>query len=198
MKYPGFFDEIEHIVLKDDLSEFLGATEGGIIDISYLEIVKMAGHSCGVVSGAYLMALKGLKALYGKELPQRGQIKVELKSTLDAGDNTGVTAQELSNITGATTDTGFHGLPDGKYNRRDLMFFGANIPSDVRFTRLDTGKSVDINYTPGKVVDPKGTLMTAIGPESTDESRSTFPLRWQKMVKKIFDNADQVIEVVQN
>ena len=196
MKYPGFFDEIEHILLKDDLSEFLGSTEGGIIDFSYLEIVKMAGHSCGVVSGAYLMALKGLKALYGKEMPKRGQIKVELKSTLDAEDNAGVTAQVLSNITGATTNTGFHGLPDGRYNRRDLMFFGADIPSNVRFTRLDTGKSVDVNYMPGKVVDPKGTLMTAIGPEATDESRSTFPERWQKMVKKIFDNADQVIDVV--
>ncbi len=36
MKYPEFFDEIEHIVLIDELSEFLGSTEGGIIDISYL------------------------------------------------------------------------------------------------------------------------------------------------------------------
>jgi len=77
MKYPKFFDEIEHIVLKDELSEFLGSAENGIIDFSYTEIVKMAGHSCGVVSGAYLMALKGLKALYGEELPLRGNIKVE-------------------------------------------------------------------------------------------------------------------------
>ncbi|NPA35785.1 MAG: hypothetical protein GXO47_02940 [Chlorobi bacterium] len=194
MKYPDFFDKIEHIVLKDELSEFLGATEGGIIDISYLEIVKMAGHSCGVVSGAYLTAQKGLKALFGEELPKRGEIKVELKGTLE--DNTGVTAQVLSNITGATTDTGFLGLPNGKFNRRNLMFFGADIQGDVRFTRLDTGKSVDVKYMPGKVVNPKETLMTAIGPEATEESRRTFPTRWQEMVKTIFDNADKVIEIV--
>jgi hypothetical protein len=201
MKYPKFFDEIEHIVLKDELSAFLGATEGGIIDISYLEIVKMAGHSCGVVSGAYLTALKGLNALFGEEgthgrasLPKRGEIKVELKGTLE--DNTGVTAQVLSNITGATTDTGFLGLPNGKFNRRNLLFFGADIPGDVRFTRLDTGKTVDIKYMPEKVVDPKGTLMTAIGPDATDESRRTFPTRWQEMVKTIFDNADKVIEII--
>jgi hypothetical protein len=193
MKYPEFFDEIEHIVLKDELSEFLGATEGGIIDISYLEMVKMAGHSCGVVSGAYLMALKGLKALFGEELPKRGEIKVELKDTLE--DNTGVTAQVLSNITGATSDTGFLGLPNGKFNRRNLLFFGADISANVRFTRMDTGKSVDVSYTPGKVVNPKGVLMTAIGPDATEESRRTFPERWQKMVKTIFDHADEVIRV---
>jgi len=193
MKYPKFFDEIEHIVLKDELSEFLGSAENGIIDFSYTEIVKMAGHSCGVVSGAYLMALKGLKALYGEELPLRGNIKVEFSGTLE--DNTGVAAQVLSNITGATTDTGFLGLPNGKFNRRNLMFFGVDIPATVRLTRLDTGKSVDISYIPGKVVDPKGTLMTALGPDATEESKKTFPVRWQKMVKTIIDNADKVIEL---
>ena len=193
MKYPAFFDEIEHIVLKDDLSAFLGSTEEGIIDISYTEIVKMAGHSCAVVSGAYLMALKGLKALFGEELPLRGMIKVELKGTLE--DNTGVTAQVLSNITGATTDTGFLGLPNGKFRRRNLLFYGADIPFTVRFTRLDTGKKVDVNYMPGKVVNPKNVLMSAIGPDATEESRQTFPVRWQQMVKTIFDNADKVIEV---
>ena len=90
MSYPKFFDEIEHIVLRDELSDFLGSTEDGIIDISYPEIVKMSGHSCAVVSGAYLMALKGLKKLFGTELPKRGEIKVELRGTLE--DNTGVMA----------------------------------------------------------------------------------------------------------
>ncbi|NPA68055.1 MAG: hypothetical protein GXO50_05540 [Chlorobi bacterium] len=192
MKYPKFFDDIEHIVLKDELSEFLGSTEGGIIDISYLEIVKMAGHSCGVVSGAYLAALYGLKKLYKSELPQRGKIKVELKGTLE--DNTGVTALVLSNITGATTDMGFLGV-QGKFNRRNLLFFGADINADIKFTRIDTGESTEVNYTPQKVVVPKKVLMTAIGPDATEEDKKTFPERWQKMVQTIFENADKVIEV---
>ncbi len=192
MGYPKFFDEIEHVVLKDELSDFLGSTEDGIIDISYLEIVKMSGHSCGVTSGSYLMALMGLKRLFGSELPKRGEIKVELRGTL--ADNTGVMAQVLMNITGATVDTGFMGI-HGKYYRRRLLFFGADIQSDVRFTRIDTGESVEVNYTPGKVVIPGNILMSAIGPEATEESRRTFPVRWQEMVKTIFDNADKVIEV---
>ena len=53
----------------------------GEIEFSYVDIVKSAGHSCGTVAGAYLIALEGLKALYGEELPQRGEIKVEADST---------------------------------------------------------------------------------------------------------------------
>ena len=192
MSYPKFFDEIEHIVLRDELSDFLGSTEDGIIDISYPEIVKMSGHSCGVTSGTYLMALKGLKELFGTETPKRGEIKVELRGTL--ADNTGVMAMVMMNITGATTDIGFMGI-QGKYNRRGLLFFGANIQSDVRFTRLDTNESVEVSYTPGKAVSPGNILMSAIGPDATEESRRTFPVRWQEMVKTIFDNADKVIEV---
>ena len=80
MEYPGFFDDIEIIVLKDELTKFLGVNKDGMIEITYLDIVKMAGHSCPTVGGAYLMALKGLKALYPDEIPQRGEIKVELKN----------------------------------------------------------------------------------------------------------------------
>ena len=192
MSYPKFFDEIEHIVLRDELSDFLGSTEDGIIDISYPEIVKMSGHSCAVVSGAYLMALKGLKKLFGTELPKRGEIKVELRGTLQ--DNTGVMAMVFMNITGATTDTGFMGI-QGKFNRRGLLFFGAEIQSDVRFTRLDTNESVEVSYAPGKVVIPGEIMMSAIGPDATEESKRTFPVRWQEMVKTILENGDKVIEI---
>jgi hypothetical protein len=192
MKYPKYYDEIEHIVLKDELSAFLGATEEGIIDISYLEIVKMAGHSCGVVSGAYLMALKGLKALFGDELPQRGRIRVELRGTLE--DNTGVSAQVLSNITGATENTGFLGV-QGRFNRRGLLSYGADIESFVRFTRLDNGKSVEVDYLPGKVVQPKEVLQTVLDENAPEEVKKSFPERWQNMVATIFANANKVIEI---
>ena len=192
MKYPKFYDEVEHIVLKADLSAFLGASEEGVIDISYLDIVKMAGHSCATVCGAYLMALKGLKSLYLSELPQRGEIKVEIQGTLD--DNTGVVAMVLSNITGATNDNGFMGI-HGKFNRRGLLHYGADIKSNIRLTRLDTNKSVDISYQPGRVVSPGDIMMSAIGPDATKESKSSFPERWQEMVKIVFENADTVIDI---
>jgi hypothetical protein len=195
MKYLSFFDDIEKIVLYDDLSKFLGVNDDGILDFSYADIVKSAGHSCGTVSGAYLIALKGLKALYGDTLPQRGEIKVEIKKS-PAEENSGVVGCVLSNITGATTDYGFGGIPTGKYNRRELLFYNADIESDVRFTRLDTGKTVGVNYKPQKVVNPMAILMSAIKPDAKEEDIASFPVRFQEMVKTIFDNADTVIEIV--
>ena len=195
MKYLAFFDEIEKIVVYDDLCQFLGVNDDGILEISYVDIVKSAGHSCGTVAGAYLIALKGLKALYGEEIPQRGQIKVELKKA-PREDNTGVVGAVLSNITGATADYGFGGIPTGKYNRRDLLFFEADIDADVYFTRLDTNEKVCVNYRPKKVVNPMEILMSAIKPDAKEEDIKSFPVRFQAMVKTVFENADTVIEII--
>ena len=193
MEYPKFYDEVEHIVLQDELAGFLGSSEEGIIDISYLEIVKMAGHSCTTVAGSYLMALKGLKALFRTELPRRGKIKVELRESLNDG-NTGVIGQVLSNITGATADTGFVGI-DAGFNRRGLLFFGAAIQSNVRFTRTDTNESVEVTYTPGRVVNSGAIMQSALGPDATEENKKSFPKRWQEMVLTIFENSDKVIDL---
>ena len=195
MKYLEFFDDFEKIVTYDELAQFLGVNDDGIIEYSYVDIVKTSGHSCGTVAGAYITALNGLKALYGEEIPKRGEIKVELKKT-PTEDNAGVVGCVLSNITGATTDYGFGGIPTGKFNRRNLLFYGADIDTDVRFTRVDTGKSVGVNYRPKKIVNPMAILMSAIGENATEEDKKSFPVRFQAMVKTLFENQDKVIEIV--
>ncbi len=195
MEYQAFFDDIDTIRLQDELAKFLGVNSDGIIEVSYIDIVKTAGHSCGTVAGAYLTAEMGLKALFAEEVPKRGEIKVELKRKPE-DDNAGVVGCVLSNITGATTDYGFGGIPGGKFNRRNLLFYGEDIASDVRFTRLDTGASVGVNYHPGKVVNPMQILMSAIGEHATQEDKESFPERFQAMVKRIFDNKESVIEIV--
>ncbi len=43
---PQFFDQAPRIRVTDPLAEFLGAVEGGVIDYEYLDVVKLAGHSC--------------------------------------------------------------------------------------------------------------------------------------------------------
>lgn len=63
MKYRKIFDQFEKIVVQDELAKFLGVNDG-VIEFSYIDIVKSAGHSCGTVAGAYIIALEGLKALY--------------------------------------------------------------------------------------------------------------------------------------
>ncbi len=195
MHYPKFFDEIEPIVLKDELAAFLGVNDDGLISFSYADIVKTAGHSCATVGGAYLMAFKGLKALYGEEIPERGRIKVEIKNA-PVNDNAGVIGCVLSNITGATTDYGFGGIPGGIFNRRDLLFYNAPIETDIRLTRLDTSEQAGINYHPEKVVQPMQILKSAIGPDATEEDKKTFPQRFQKMVHALFEHGDEVIEII--
>ncbi len=195
MKYLEFFDDFEKIITYDELAQFLGVNDDGIIEYSYVDIVKTSGHSCGTVAGAYIIALNGLKALYGNEIPKRGEIKVELKKT-PTEDNAGVVGCVLSNITGATTDYGFGGIPTGKFNRRNLLFYGANIDTDVKFTRVDTGKSIGVNYRPKKIVNPMAILMSAIGENATEEDKKSFPVRFQAMVKTLFENQDKVIEIV--
>ena len=195
MNYPEFFDTIPPIVLRDELAAFLGSAEKGIVEITYPEIVKMAGHSCAVVAGAYLVAQKGLSVLYGTEMPQRGQIKVELRRKPDE-ENAGVTGSVLSNITGAAYgDLGFSGIMQGRFGRRNMLLFGVEMEADVRLTRLDTGASVSLTYRPGKVINPRPILMLAVGPQATDETRAAFPQKWQEMVKTIFDHTDEVVQV---
>ena len=121
MNYPDFFNKIPTIKLQDELSSFLGAFENGIIEFSYLDIVKSAGHSCPTVLGAYLMTYKALTSIYENELPKRGNIKVEFNDKQNSGV-TGVISNVISNITGATTDTGFKGI-GGNFDRRFLMGF---------------------------------------------------------------------------
>ena len=194
MKYRKTFDEFETITVKDELAKFLGVNDDGVIEFSYADIVKSAGHSCGTVAGAYLMALEGLKALYKGELPNRGEIKVELKRA-PREDNAGVVGSVLSNITGASADFGFGGIPTGKFNRRDTLFFEVDMQEDVRLTRLDTNESVSINYRPAKVVNPMAILMSAISPDATQEDKESFADRFQEMVYTLFNNIDKVIEV---
>ncbi len=194
MKHLDFFDKIEKIVLKDELLQFLWVNNDGIIDFSYVDIVKSAGHSCGTVAWAYLIALKWLKALYWEELPNRWRIKVEIKKD-PSDDNAWVIWCVLSNITWATTNYWFGWIPTWKFNRRNTLFYNVDIENDVRLTDLETWKSVEVNYRPWKVVNPMQILKSAIWPNAIEEDKKTFPVRFQKMVETIFENTDKVIEI---
>ena len=196
MQYPTFFDDVEKIILKDDLSDFLGTFEEGIIEFSYTEIVKSAGHSCPTIAGAYLMTLKGLKALYGSEIPLRGGIRVEFGEYSSEGV-AGVIANTITNITGATETSGFKGI-SGSFIRHSLMKFESPIDSIVRFTRIDTGASADVYYYPERI--PGDPLIQELMPKvlynsaSADE-RTKFGHLWQDRVRKIIAHADDVVIV---
>src|SRR5574340_1589187 len=136
MSHPDFFDAVPKISLYDPLAEFLGATEGGILEYGYFDAVKLAGHSCPTVASAYWMTCKALAALYPGAMPVRGDILVEFGQD-NASGVTGVIANVVSMLTGAMADGGFKGLA-GRFVRCDRLFFEAEMPGEIRFTRLDT------------------------------------------------------------
>ncbi|WP_457568472.1 hypothetical protein [Desulfurobacterium sp.] len=193
MKYPEFFNNIEKIKVKDPLAAFLGAGDG-IFEYSYYDMVKITGHSCATVAGGYLIVSEGLKHLYGTEIPERGNIKVEISKS-PSENNFGVIGFVIAAVTGAGGEEGFSGIPNGRFKRRGLLSFNANVPFDVVMTRLDNGKRVGINYNPYAVVNPKKILKTILNPEATEEDIKTFPHRFQKMVETIFENRNKVITV---
>lgn len=197
MKYPEFFDQVPTITLKDDLSEFLGSIDDGIVEFSYLDIVKTAGHSCPTVAGAYIMCMVGLKELYKDELPVRGEIMIEFAS--DEKDGVaGVIANVMSQITGATNTLGFKGI-GGEYIRHSLVSFNAEINSSVKFTRNDTNESVELVYNadaiPAKPAQAE-LMQKLLRNFATDDEAREFKKLWQGRVKDIFSNIDKVITKV--
>lgn len=192
MHYPAFFDEIPAIRLYDPLAEFLGAVDDGVIEYRYLDAVKLAGHSCPTVASAYWMTHRALRALYPDSLPERGNIRVEFGKEYSEGV-TGVIANVVGLLTGAAGDGGFKGIA-GAFDRRDKLFFAADIDSEIRFTRLDTGKIVEtaVNMQPVPASPRIWELLPKCrnGSASVAET-SEFRQLWQERVRALLlDHAE--------
>lgn len=192
MTYPAFYADVRKITLHDPLAEFLGAASQGLIEYSYGDVVKLAGHSCPTVAGAYLMTFKGLGALYGDETPERGAIRVRFRDNITDGV-TGVMANVAGLITGATQDSGFKGIA-GRFDRRDLLFFGADMEGVVAFERVDTGAGVEVTYRPERVApDPRmrTAMQKVLAGDATRDEQALFAELWQERVRGILiDHAD--------
>ena len=186
MRFPAFFQEVPLITLRDPLAALLGAAEDGLMDYRYADAVKLAGHSCPTVAGAWLMARRGLAALYGQELPERGGIRVDFKAARDAG-TTGVVGNVVGLITGAAGDEGFKGL-GGMQGRRDLLRFAAGIDAELRLTRLDTGTTALLDYRPEAVppAPETATLMArVVGGVADAWEQMEFARLWQDRVRRM-------------
>lgn len=190
MQYPNFYNEVEPFILYDSLSDFLGATKDGIIEINYIDCVKLAGHSCPTVAGSYILAKVAINKLYGSNMPQRSQIKIEFKEPKESGV-TGVIGSVLGFILGASDSGGFSGI-GGKFNRRDLLKYNiSDVKGMVRFTRIDNNSFIELNLDTSKVPgNPKmKELMqkTLMGSASKEESEE-FKKLWQDRVKYMLTN----------
>jgi len=189
MQYPAFYDNVQTIILFDPLSDFLGAFEEGIMEISYLDCVKLAGHSCPTVAGAYLMALIGLKSLFQDTLPRRGLVKVSL-SEAETEDVTGVIGNVIGFITGAAGKGGFKGI-QGKFPRNDLLTYGETMDSEVTLTRIDNKDSVTLRYDPSSIpadVAMKPLMGKMLQGIASKEEAQVFGKLWQQRVEQILLN----------
>lgn len=193
MHSPDFFTS-HTIELYDPLSELLGAFDHGMYSISYLDVVKLAGHSCPTVAGAFLMAQMGLQALYKDVVPQRGMIELSFRDAKEDGV-TGVVANVLSMITGAADVGGFKGL-NKKFARHSLLDFSSPIEGSVRLRRIDTNKTIEIEYNPSSISASPAMqpLMQKVLTQQADSlEKAEFARLWQERVAKILEQPDAVI-----
>jgi hypothetical protein len=192
MQTPAFFDQVPPIVIYDALAQILGATSDGLIEYRYVDAVKLAGHSCPTVAGAWLMTRAALARLNRGQPPHRGEVRVAMREPQDAGV-VGVIASVAGLVTGAAGGGGFKGL-GGRYARRDLLTFGVPMRGEMRFTRLDNGQSVEVSHHSDAVPRPVqlGVQMrAALAAQADDTQREVFARTWQDWVRAILiDHAD--------
>jgi len=193
MHTPDFFNNAPIFRLYDPLGEFLGAFDEGVVDISYLDCVKLAGHSCPTVAGAFLMTLRGLEHLYGREeLPSRSRIRVEMRGTKSEGV-TGVIGNVTAYICGAGDEGGFAGIGPA-YGRRGLLHYGvADVDGDLRLTRLDNGHSVTLRLDTSAVSgspEMMPLMQKALRGEALPEERRKFQALWQGRVEAMLTTPD--------
>lgn len=201
MAFPSFFSEVPTIILRDRLAQFLGAADGGVIEYHYADVVKLAGHSCPTVAGAYLMTSRVLNALYGDDMPERGEIRVDFRESQSHGV-VGVTASVIGMLTGAAGIGGFKGLA-GNFSRRGLLRFESldnDLGGEVRFTRMDNGDSLSAALQLAHIpADPRmgPLLQRLLAGERDAVVAEVFATLWQDRVRQILVDHFDDPQVVQ-
>lgn len=186
MNFPDFFHAVPTIKLYDPLAHFLGATSDGVLEYSYADVVRLAGHSCPTVATAFGATRQALAALYPDTMPVRGDIRVDFQQPGTSGV-TGVIANVVSMLTGAMSDSGFKGI-GGQFERRNHLFFTADIPDMMRFTRLDTQRfvqvAINLHHVPASPLLP-ALMASCLASTATAEEVEAFQQLWQGRVQNI-------------
>ena len=192
--FRDFLAEVRPIRFKEPLAETLGAFDGkgAVLEYTFIDVVKMAGHACPTVAGAYLSCQKALETLYPDEIPVRGEIAVTIYGEPDEGVY-GVMGQVFSFLTGAAPASGFRGLGH-KFKRKDLLRFSpGKIDSQAmcfEFERLDSGKAALVKFYPRQIPFPEdkarrlGELLEKVIWEAArDEEKREFQELWTGKVR---------------
>ncbi|MBF0359076.1 MAG: hypothetical protein HQL70_10755 [Magnetococcales bacterium] len=177
------------ITLYDPLGELLGAGDGKFT-YTFDDAVKLSGHACPTVAGAFLLVKVALDNLYPDgETPQRGGVSVELSAAHDEGVN-GPLSQVFTLLTGAAAAQGFHGLA-GQYVRKDLLRFNVDGAGLVTFKRLDTGEKISLTYSPATFPPAPGIgekMGQVLSGNHDPELKKAFRTAWRQRVLDILED----------
>ena len=209
--FRDYLRQVKPIKFKEPLAETLGAFQkrDAVVEYSFIDAVKMSGHACPTVAGAYLSCQKALEKLYPDQIPVRGEISITVFGDPDDGGY-GVVSQVFSFLTGAATVTGFKGLAH-KFKRQYLLEFSpAKIDSEAmcfEFKRSDTGKTILVKFYPQQIPFPEvkakrlGYLLGKVIQEAASgDERDEFQELWVGKVKSMFlesEGIDRWLEVAE-
>lgn len=195
--YPGYYADLERIVLKDVMTRYFNVSDTGILSFGFEDAVKAAGHACPAITGSYLISREGLKALansykenpntadvtsfdYDSGLLYRGGVKV----TMSGADNTGSANNAIGNvlalISGARGGTGFAHGPDFPFANRQHLFayepelqFSTSKGIEAIFTSMKatyTKTDENGNSVPATLAECQGTWGDCVEQTSCDRS----------------------------
>lgn len=193
MALTAFFAQAPRILVHDALAELLGAAERGLIEYGYEDAVRLAGHSCPTVAGAWLMARSALRALYPDGPAERGEVAVTMHAPEGEG-TTGVIAQVFTLLTGAAANNGFQGI-GGRFARHGLLRYDGGNPSGVVSVRRgDTSATVDVSMDLSSVPPApqlRPLMMQALAPKASSLACNAFAQAWQERVRRLLlEHAD--------
>lgn len=196
----SMFPDSISVTFYDPLADLLGAGDGRFT-YSYDDAVKLSGHACPTVAGAFLMVVHAMRALYGDDTPQRGDIRI----TINGAPNQGVfgpISQVFTLMTGAASDNGFHGLA-GQFARNGLLRFLPNVPdggAPFVFERIDSGRSVAVSYDPSSISaspDMGDNLQMVLQGNDDPVVRKSFTTAWRDRVLRLLaDAGESTVSVV--
>lgn len=199
-----YIAEVPPLMMEEPYFEIFGQTEGPV-PYYYEEAVKLAGHSCGATTGAWVITQKALEVLYPEgETPVRGQILVEAPGAEDEWF-VGVFGEIITFLTGAAPHSGFSGVEfaeaDEIFKRRNKMVYSEEPTKQLPprrewvFTRLDTGTKVGVKFNL-VVIKPLPTpFRVAMGKklaagEASPEEAADYIQYWNDRAKFVLENAD--------
>ena len=199
-----YIREVPPIMMIDPYFQIFGQSQVAV-PYTYENAVKLAGHSCGAVTGAWTITRKALEVLYPNgEIPVRGQIAVEAPGAEDEWF-VGVFGEVITYITGAAPKTGFigaeFGQTDNVFVRQNKMVYPdeptGTLPPKMEwiFTRLDTGAKVGVNFNLAVILpiatperQEMGKIMAA--GEANPQEAADYYEYWNARAKFVLDNAD--------